>query len=139
MNDVLKNLETKLQEVQKKFNDNETKIADIIEQSKQLQSQFDNCATIREQLRGEYTAYFNLINDLKKETKEPIKDVTEDKKLDKNQNMSEITVEALLSESEKEKVKELIAKNTEEKKEVKKVESKKANKKEQELPDYLKG
>ena len=126
--EVIKHLQEKMNACQQKFNEVETTIANILEQSKQLQAQYDQQNVIREQIRGEYTGYLNLLNEIKQVTKsEQVKDIsTEEKpvKSESNENKDTLTADEVT------KLKEITSK--------KKSQIKKIEKKEEELPDYLK-
>lgn len=129
--EVIKSLEAKMAACQKKFNEVETNIANIIEQSKKLQTDYDQQNIIREQIRGEYTGYVNLLNEIKKITKvDQSNDMPSEEKTVKsesNENKDTLTADEVA------KLKEVTKKTSE-----KKTPVKKAVKQEEELPDYLK-
>lgn len=125
---IIKSLEEKMAKCQKRFNEVETNIANIIEQSKQLQTQYDQQSVIREQIRGEYTSYLNLLNEIKANSnQEQIKDIPEEEKPVKTESKEN---KDTLTADEVTKLKEITNK--------KKSSAKKVEKKEEELPDYLK-
>lgn len=125
---IIKSLEEKMTNCQKRFNEVETNIANIIEQSKQLQTQYDQQSVIREQIRGEYTSYLNLLNEIKTSlNSEQIKDIPEEEKSGKTESKEN---KDTLTADEVTKLKEITNK--------KKTPAKKVEKKEEELPDYLK-
>ena len=134
IDNIIKAIETKMEICKNKFNENEQIIGKILEQSKELQQQYDNADQRREQLRGEYTGYVNLIKELKANNPIPVNVVnSESDKIKENKDDSieqKAETETSLSVEEVAKVKEITkAKAT-----------KKATKKEEpELPDYLKG
>ena len=125
---IIKSLEEKMAKCQKRFNEVESNIANIIEQSKQLQTQYDQQSVIREQIRGEYTSYLNLLNEIKANSnQEQVKDTSKEEKSVKpesNENKDTLTADEVT------KLKEITSK--------KKTSTKKIEKKEEELPDYLK-
>lgn len=125
---IIKSLEEKMAKCQKRFNEVETNIANIIEQSKQLQTQYDQQSVIREQIRGEYTSYLNLLNEIRANSnQEQVKDIPEEEKpvkTESNENKDTLTADEVT------KLKEITNK--------KKTSAKKVEKKEEELPDYLK-
>lgn len=129
--EVIKSLEAKMAACQKKFNEVETNIANIIEQSKKLQTDYDQQNIIREQIRGEYTGYVNLLNEIKKITKvDQSNDMPSEEKpvkSESNENKDTLTADEVA------KLKEVTKKTSE-----KKTPVKKAVKQEEELPDYLK-
>lgn len=125
---IIKSLEEKMAKCQKRFNEVETNIANIIEQSKQLQTQYDQQSVIREQIRGEYTSYLNLLNEIKANSnQEQVKDIPEEEKPVKTESKEN---KDTLTADEVTKLKEITNK--------KKTSAKKVEKKEEELPDYLK-
>lgn len=125
---IIKSLEEKMAKCQKRFNEVETNIANIIEQSKQLQTQYDQQSVIREQIRGEYTSYLNLLNEIKANSnQEQVKDIPEEEKPVKTESKEN---KDTLTADEVTKLKEITNK--------KKSSTKKVEKKEEELPDYLK-
>lgn len=125
---IIKSLEEKMAKCQKRFNEVETNIANIIEQSKQLQTQYDQQSVIREQIRGEYTSYLNLLNEIKANSnQEQVKDIPEEEKPVKTESKEN---KDTLTADEVTKLKEITNK--------KKSSAKKVEKKEEELPDYLK-
>lgn len=125
---IIKSLEEKMAKCQKRFNEVETNIANIIEQSKQLQTQYDQQSVIREQIRGEYTSYLNLLNEIKANSnQEQVKDILEEEKPVKTESKEN---KDTLTADEVTKLKEITNK--------KKSSAKKVEKKEEELPDYLK-
>ena len=125
---IIKSLEEKMAKCQKRFNEVETNIANIIEQSKQLQTQYDQQSVIREQIRGEYTSYLNLLNEIKANSnQEQVKDIPEEEKSVKTESKEN---KDTLTADEVTKLKEITNK--------KKTPAKKVEKKEEELPDYLK-
>lgn len=125
---IIKSLEEKMAKCQKRFNEVETNIANIIEQSKQLQTQYDQQSVIREQIRGEYTSYLNLLNEIKANSnQEQVKDIPEEEKPVKTESKEN---KDTLTADEVTKLKEITNK--------KKTPAKKVEKKEEELPDYLK-
>ena len=130
--EVIKSLEAKMADCQKRFNEVETNIANIIDQSKKLQNEYDQQSIIREQIRGEYTGYMNLLNEIKKVTGESqvVIPATEEKpvKTENKENKDTLTADEVT------KLKEITKKTSEKKTPAKKVEKKK----EDELPDYLK-
>ena len=130
--EIIKSLEEKMANCQKKFNEVESNIANIIEQSKQLQTQYDQQSVIREQIRGEYTSYVNLLNEIKSNIeKEQPKDIVKEKtpvKIESNENKDTLTADEVA------KLKEVTKKTSEKKTTT----VKKNNKKEEELPDFLK-
>ena len=125
---VIKSIEAKMEACKNKFNENEQVIAKILEQSKELQQQYDAADQKREQLRGEYTGYVNLIQELKVNI--PV-EVINKKEDEKSEIKNEPKKESVLSEEEVAKVKEITKAKTPAKKTTKKAEP--------ELPDYLKG
>lgn len=130
--EVIKSLEAKMADCQKRFNEVETNIANIIDQSKKLQNEYDQQSIIREQIRGEYTGYMNLLTEIKKVTGENqvVIPATEEKpvKTENKENKDTLTADEVT------KLKEITKKTSEKKTPAKKVEKKK----EDELPDYLK-
>lgn len=129
--EVIKALEAKMAKCQERFNEIETNIANIIEQSKKLQAEYDQQSITREQIRGEYTGYMNLLNEIKKVTTTPqVKDMPKEEKPVKNESSEN---KDTLTADEVAKLKEVTKKTAEKKPAAKKVE-----KKEEELPDYLK-
>lgn len=126
--EVIKSLEVKMEDCKKRFNQVEENIANIIEQSKKLQADYDQQNLIREQIRGEYTGYVNLLNEIKKVIKVPQeKDTPKEEKPVKTESKEN---KDTLTADEVTKLKEITSK--------KKTTAKKAEKKEEELPDYLK-
>lgn len=128
---IVKALEAKMADCQQRFNEVETLIASIIEQSKGLQTKYDEASIKREQIRGEYTGYVNLLNEIKKNTQEQPNNIVEEEKpvkSESNKNKDTLTADEVA------KLKE-VTKNTVEKK----TPAKKATvKKQEELPDFLK-
>lgn len=126
--EVIKSLEVKMEDCKKRFNQVEENIANIIEQSKKLQTDYDQQNLIREQIRGEYTGYVNLLNEIKKVTTTPQPKVIPEEekpvKTESKENKDTLTADEVT------KLKEITSK--------KKTTAKKVEKKEEELPDYLK-
>jgi len=127
-NEVIKSLEAKMADCKQRFNQVEENISNIIEQSKKLQNDYDQQNLIREQIRGEYTGYVNLLNEIKKAIATPqVKDTPNEEKPVKTESKEN---KDTLTADEVTKLKEITNK--------KKTPAKKVEKKEEELPDFLK-
>ena len=127
-NEVIKSLEAKMADCKQRFNQVEENISNIIEQSKKLQNDYDQQNLIREQIRGEYTGYVNLLNEIKKAIATPqVKDIPNEEKPVKTESKEN---KDTLTADEVTKLKEITNK--------KKTPTKKVEKKEEELPDFLK-
>ena len=127
-NEVIKSLEAKMADCKQRFNQVEENISNIIEQSKKLQNDYDQQNLIREQIRGEYTGYVNLLNEIKKAIATPqVKDTPNEEKPVKTESKEN---KDTLTADEVTKLKEITNK--------KKTPTKKVEKKEEELPDFLK-
>lgn len=132
---IIKSLEEKMSNCQNRFNEVETNIANIIEQSKKLQAEYDQQSIIREQIRGEYTSYLNILNEIKAVSSiDQVKDIGNEEKPVKTENKKD---KEGLTADEVTKLKEITKKSAEKNPTTKK--STKAEiKKEDDLPDYLK-
>lgn len=133
--EIIKSLEEKMSNCQNRFNEVETNIANIIEQSKKLQAEYDQQSIIREQIRGEYTSYLNLLNEIKAVSNtNQVKDIVNEEKPVKTENKKD---KEGLTADEVTKLKEITKKSAEKKPTTKKS-TKVESKKEDDLPDYLK-
>ena len=127
-NEVIKSLEAKMADCKQRFNQVEENISNIIEQSKKLQNDYDQQNLIREQIRGEYTGYVNLLNEIKKAIAVPqVKDTPNEEKPVKTESKEN---KDTLTADEVTKLKEITNK--------KKTPAKKVEKNEEEIPDFLK-
>ena len=132
---IIKSLEEKMANCQNRFNEVETNIANIIEQSKKLQAEYDQQSIIREQIRGEYTSYLNILNEIKAVSNiDQVKDIGNEEKAVKTENKKD---KEGLTADEVTKLKE-ITKKSAEKNPITKKSTKAEIKKEDDLPDYLK-
>lgn len=117
---LLEMLKSNMIEIEGKYKEVDAKMQALVDQSKQLQETYNNYAMSKEQLRGEYTAIFNLYtklttnkDDVKEET-QPNPAVSEKKtakKKNEKQTNSELTAEEIstikaLNNKEKEAKKE---------------------------------
>ena len=133
--EIIKSLEEKMSNCQNRFNEVETNIANIIEQSKKLQTEYDKQSIIREQIRGEYTSYLNLLNEIRAVSNtDQVKDIVNEEKPVKTENKKD---KDGLTADEVTKLKEITKKSAEKKPTTKKS-TKVESKKEDDLPDYLK-
>lgn len=65
--DILNSLLEKMNQQKQEFEEVEKELASYIEQSKVLQQKYDEANTRREQIRGKYTGYYTMYNEIKSE------------------------------------------------------------------------
>lgn len=63
-NQLVEMLKSNMREIQNKYKDVDNKMQELVNQSKVLQENYNNYALNKEQLRGEYTALYNLLTKL---------------------------------------------------------------------------
>ena len=111
MEDVKSTIEEKLKACQTEFTKIEQLMESLVQQSKDLQKQYDEAVMKREQIRGEYTGYVNLLATLsqnKEENKNSNDSVKDNVKAEKPKAKKETT----LSDEEKAKIKAQVKAST---------------------------
>ena len=128
MEDVKLTIEEKLKACQTEFTKIEQLMESLVQQSKDLQKQYDEAVMKREQIRGEYTGYVNLLATLsqnKEENKNLTDSVKDNVKIEKPKAKKETT----LSDEEKAQVKAQVKAST--------IKSKGAKKEDEDYLNYL--